>query len=300
MVKLQYQPITVFDTIITDARDRAVLGPFTTSVLAYEFSPDLVNSQFIKVHETKAEEWQTDHPPTNLFFSHGQYFHGEDGIQYVIRELKAKSSSRRALLSLANMDTFINSGDRAIPSFMIAQFAIESDVLYVTEYFRAIEVGSFLPINVTEAVLLAKRVIEAIRQPRVIRLLMLAFQAHLTPSFHCLEKAAVDMLKGGEIGVVVAQKNAAQLIEWLQGKKWFESEIDTHGLEEVLAAIKHCGDLYSTAFRSALEQSLHALFEIKKMRSSSSLESAIESRRRQYVELVDSAIAELRRGPGGS
>jgi hypothetical protein len=295
VVTLQYQSISAFDTIISDAVSGCSSGPVHNLLLAYEFSPELINSPFVKLHERKAQEWQANPAPANLFFSHGQYFHGENGIQYVIKELKAKSSSRRALLSLAGMDAFMESGDRAIPSFMIAQFAIDSDILYVTEYFRAIEVGSFLPINVTEAVLLVKRIVEAIRQPRVIRLSMLAFHAHLTPTFHCLEKAAVDMLKGGEIGVVVAQKNISQLIEWLEGKKWFESEIATHGLEELLAAVKLCGDLYSTAFKASLEQSLHALAEIKKMRSSSSLESAIESRRRQYVELVDAAISELRR-----
>jgi hypothetical protein len=294
MVTLEYHPITSFDTIINDAMNACGSGPVHNLLLAYEFSPELIHSPFVRVHEKKALEWQTDPPPPNLPFSHGQYFHGEKGIKYVIEELRAKSNSRRALLSLANMDDFIGSGDRAIPSFMIAQFAIESDVLYVTEYFRAIEVGRFLPINITEAALLVKRIVEALRRPLLVRLLMLAFQAHLTPSFHCLEKAAVDMVPGGKIGVVIAQNNRAQLIEWLEGKKVFESEIDTRGLEEILAAVKSCGEEYSAAFTSKLEQLLNALSEIKTMRSSSSLESSIESCRTEYLELVDSAIAELR------
>jgi len=300
MVTINYRSITALDTIITDAKNACGSGPVHNLVLAYEFSVELVHSQFVKLHEKKAREWQDDPPPPNLFFSHGQYFRGEAGIQYVIKELKAKSSGRRALLSLANMDTFMGSGDQAVPSFLIAQFAIESDVLYVTEYFRAIEVGGFLPINVTEAALLVRRIIEEVRRPLLIRLVMLAFQAHLTPTFHCLERAPVDMLKGGEIGVLVAQGKTARLIEWLEGKKVFESEIDTNGLEEVLAAVKTSGDQYSPAFRSNLEQLLIALIEIKKMRNSSSLESDITIYRDKYVVLVDSAIAELRRKPSGT
>ncbi|MBB5341449.1 hypothetical protein [Tunturiibacter gelidoferens] len=300
MVTLQYRSITALDTIIDDATNACGSGPVHNLILAYEFSPDLVHSQFVKLYEEKAREWQKNPAPPNLFFSHGEYFHGEAGIQYVLKELKAKSSGRRALLSLANMDTFMGSGDRAVPSFLIAQFAIESDVLYVTEYFRAIEVGGFLPINVTEAALLIRRIIEEVRRPLLVRLVMLAFQAHLTPTFHCLERASVDMLKGGEIGVSVAQGKTAQLIEWLEGKKVFESEIDTRGLEEVLAAVKSSGDQYSPGFRSKLDQLLIALVEIKKMRNSSSLESTITIHREKYVELVDSAIAELRRKLSGT
>jgi len=300
MVTLEYRKIDRFDTIINDARQACTSRPVHNLLLAYEFSTELIHSQFVKLYEEKAREWQADPPPSNLIFSHGQYFHGEEGIRYVIRELQAKSNSRRALLSLTNMSNFIGSGDQAVPSFMIAQFAIESDVLYITEYFRAIEVGSFLPINVTEAALLAKRILEAVRPPRIIRLLIMAFNAHLTSSFHCLEKAGIDMLKGGEIGVAVARKNSALLIEWLEGKRLFESEVAIHGLEELLAAVKSCADSYSQAFMSNLQQAFNMLSEIKQMRRSSSLESSIESRREEYLKLVDSAIAELRREQRGA
>jgi hypothetical protein len=300
MVTLDYKSISSFDEIINDARSACDSAPVHNLVLAYEFSPELVHSQFVKLHEQKAREWQADPHPPNLFFSHGEYFRGEKGIQYVINELKAKSNSRRALLALANMEVVIGSGDRAIPSFMTAQFAIESDVLYVTEYFRAVEVGAFLPINVTEAALLIKRITESVRQPRVVRLLMLAFQAHLTPSFHCLERAKVDMLKGGEIGVLVAQEKIAMLIELLEGKRLFESEIDTNGLNEVLVAVNQCGDQYSLAFKSNLEQLVGVLVQIKTMRNSSSLEANIASLRTSYIGFLDSAIAELRRRSNGA
>ena len=300
MVIKQYKQIDTFDTIINDASLACSGGPVHNLSLSYEFFPELIYSPFVKVHEKKALEWQADPAPSNLFFSHGQYFHGEKGIQYVINELKAKSSSRRAILSLANMDDFIGSGDKALPSFMTAQFAIESDVLYVTEYFRAVEVGAFLPINITEAALLIKRIVEAVSRPRLVRLLMLAFQAHLTPSFHCLEKASIDMLMGGEIGVVVAQKNTGRLIEWLEGKKLFESEIALHGLEEMLSAVKHCENAYSPSFISSLERSLKMLTEIKAMRGSSSVEATLSRRRDEYLELIDSAISELRRELSGT
>ena len=299
MVNLPYKSIISFDTIVSDAAAQCSASPVHNLVLAYDFSPDLVDSQFVKLHEGKAREWQSNPPPANLFFSHGQYFRGEQGIQYVIKELKTKSSSRRALLSLGDMDALIESGDRSIPSFMISQFAIEGDTLYVTEYFRAIEVGSFLPINITEAALLVKRIIEAVRQPKVVRLLILAFQAHLTPTFHCLEKATVDMVQGGEIGVVVAQKNTDKLIEWLEGKKVFESEIATQGLESIVAAVKACENEYSQSVKSNLEQCMGVLLDIKKMRSASSLESTIENRRNEFVRLVDAAIGELRRMKSG-
>lgn len=294
MVTLRYEPIKAFDQIVTDGHNACKSGPAHNLLLAYEFSPDLLNSDFVKFHEPKAREWQTDPPPSNLFFSHAQYFYGERGLQYVIEELKSKSNSRRALLSLANMDVFMGSGDRAIPSFMIAQFAIQSDVLYVTEYYRAIEVSQFLPINLAEAALLVKRIIDKVSRPNLIRLCVLAFQAHLTESFHCLEKAPLDMLKGAEIGVEVSRKNLDLLIDWLEGKKWFESEIATQGLEELLAAVTRCADQYSSAFRSHLAEALQTLQEIKKMRGSSSLESNIESHRKQYVRSVDNAISWLR------
>jgi hypothetical protein len=299
MISIEYKQIQSFDQIVEDAKQACELGAVQNLVLAYEFSPDLIHSQFIALHRDKAEQWQSEKVPPNLFFTHGQYFQGDKGIRHIIKELKEKSDSRRALLTLGRMEDLLESGDKSIPSFLISQFAVKSDALYVTEYFRAIEVEYFLPINITEVAIVLEKIMATIAIPRSVRLLILAFQAHRTPSFHCLEKAPIDMIRGGEVGVEVANKNYKQLIEWLDGKKLFESQIEICGLEELEAAVQRQDDGYSAPFKSLLPKVISTLRDIKLRRGTSSNEASVGGLRKTYLELVDSAIAELRRLSNG-
>lgn len=295
MVEIEYTQIQSFDEIVKEAKDACASGTVQNMVLAYEFTLDLIRSKFVELHRDKAEQWQSEQVPPNLFFTHGEFFRGDRGIKHIIKELREKNDSRRALLTLGRMDDLLESGDKSIPSFLLSQFAIKSDILYVTEYFRAIEVENFLAINITELALMVEKAIAEIPTPRFVRILILAFQAYRNPSFHCLERASIDMIRGGEVGVVVANRDYKQVIDWLGGKKLFESQIETCGLEELEAAVHRQSAGYSAHFKTLLRNAILALVEMKKRRGRSSNEASVETLRSTYLGHVDSAIAELRR-----
>jgi hypothetical protein len=62
----------------------------------------------------KAELWQRHSTPPELYFSHGQYIR-EDGLLNLISELRQKTDSNRAVVSLISQNDIVGSGDRPLP-----------------------------------------------------------------------------------------------------------------------------------------------------------------------------------------
>ncbi|MFQ5799838.1 MAG: hypothetical protein ACE5H0_14255, partial [Bacteroidota bacterium] len=189
---MEFQRVQSLDEIWNAAREKCEHGPLFNLLLAFEFPITLVESTFVSLHEDRAKEWQSETPPETLPFSHGHFFKGEKGIQHVIGELRGKRGSRRALVSLIDMDDIVGHGDEPIPSFMVAQFGIEARVIYATSYFRALEVNKFLPVNIAEICLLLRRVQEEFQFLEIVRFVLMAFRAYEDPEF-VLDRARIDM-----------------------------------------------------------------------------------------------------------
>lgn len=107
----------------------------------------LEQAKILEVFE-EAAQWRDSVPAADMYFSHGKYY--GDGLQHIIDELKHKPTSNRALYSLLAQKDISKSGDNPIPSFLTFQCSIENSVLYCTASFRALEVTSFLKINLEE------------------------------------------------------------------------------------------------------------------------------------------------------
>lgn len=126
-----------------------------------DFSYDEVNSGIIKSHESIAKEWQDITKPDHLHINHGEFIHKYgDAYEFISQELIKKRDSNRAVISMINMKNIIDSGDEPIPSFMLLQFGFSNDnftKLFVTAYFRALEVSRFLPINLAEIAMFIKK-----------------------------------------------------------------------------------------------------------------------------------------------
>ncbi|MCI0564130.1 MAG: hypothetical protein MN733_37120, partial [Nitrososphaera sp.] len=155
-------------------------------------------------------------------------------------------------------------------------------------------VGKFLPINLAEMALMVRRIVREVASPKTVRFLLVAFQAHLTRDFHCLEKAALDIVNGAEVGGAVATCEVKKLLRWLEGKKRYESEVLIQGLEEMVVAVRLYPANYPPLFLSALNQALQSLKHVKELRASCSDEGRIDGEYRKYVEHLEGAIHELR------
>jgi hypothetical protein len=121
----------------------------------------------------------------------------------------------------------------------------------------------------------------------------------LTPGFHCLEIAALDIASGAEVGVAVTNRDFSKLMLWLEGKKQYESEVLTRGLEQIAVAAKLNEHHYSPLFISSLETAVRLLGQVKQLRSSCSDESQIRNEFDSYLSKIDVVIHELRRIQNG-
>lgn len=270
-------------------------GPKFNLLLCYQFPISLVDSDFVRLYEEKAQEWQRDPAPGNLFFSHGEYFRGEKGIQHVLEELRSKGASRRALVSLLDMDEIIGRGDEPIPSFMVLQFAFEGESLYVTAYFRALEVEQFLRVNIAEICLWVRRIRDELAGVRlaVVRLVILAFRAYRDPEF-ILERALMDREPQGRVATVVAKGDMAELIVWLEDKKKRRSAIETERFGEIVTALEEFKASYTPKFYSSVRAALATMQRLKNARKRASEGINVDGEYERLKALLDECIGELK------
>lgn len=188
---------------IADAACAALMGKdhLFNLELNYEFGCEILKGEGISEFTELARGWMADEKPEDLHINHGSYI--VDGMTYLIEELRRKPSSNRAILSLLNQAGINESGDDPIPSFMIFQAGIEEDVLYCTVYFRALEVSSFLRLNLEEIRLRIQKIYEVLLSFSKVRLVIHAFRAYNNPKTSKLRKAALDRMDGVDIAELV-------------------------------------------------------------------------------------------------
>lgn len=199
-MEIDYKKIESLEEIANDAISNIADGSSVfNNYLAYEFDIKSVtdsDSEFADVTDD-AKRWADDVCPKSLHFNHGSFLKG--GMDHLISELKAKPSSNRALLSLISQEHVSNSGDKPIPSFMILQTSIDDGILYCTTYFRALEVGAFLRINIEEIRQRLYSVYRECQNYSKIRLVIFSFRAYHNSSMIPLKKPEFDLLTAYEI-----------------------------------------------------------------------------------------------------
>ena len=293
-MQVDWKPVEKIDVIVEAAVGECKTEARHNFLLAYEFPIKLLHSPFIEAHRDEALKWLGEEVPQDLRFTHGHYFRGERGIQHVIEELKSKKTSRRALLSLINMDTIIGSGDKAIPAFLLLQFGIERDFLLVTAYFRALEVSRHLSINLTEICLHCSRIVQECGDIEKIRLLLLAFRAYYNENHDVLKKPILDQQKPAHVGAIVnGRQDIPQIRAWLESKKVVETGILTEGLGHLVDALEFAKDKYSPAFVSNVKLALEYLRALKELREQHSEGRILQEQTNKYLDKLDDALREL-------
>lgn len=263
------------------------------------FKIDQVNSNFIKLHIVKASEWQAKERPINLHINHGEFIHQKiDGKDFIIRELKHKKYSNRACISLIDMNSIVESKDNPIPSFLIAQFGFSKKTehtLLVTLYYRALEVGHFLPINLAECCIYVSEIKKHFPDVENFLLNIHAFRAQLIPGFHCLEKAEIDYLSPIKITRIVYDLDINRIKTLLYDKlNKVESVIDTIGLEYLYEALEVSEkDLGFKKIKEILRQIIEKMIEIKEIRENTSYYEDVELPMNRIKELLRNIIIEL-------
>jgi len=140
----------------------------------------------------EAAKWRLLVAPVELYFSHRQYY--GDGVQHIVRELKDKPTSNRALYSLLGQNVISGSGDEPIPSFMSLQCQIEGDTLYCTCCFRALEVGKFLLVNLEEIRQTLVEIQMGVPHFSKVHLTIFAFHAYVDANRRPLTKPEIEVI----------------------------------------------------------------------------------------------------------
>jgi thymidylate synthase len=275
-------------------------------IISGTFPIDQLNCSWIIDNKAEAELWQQTKRPQELKFNHGEYLnkYNISAIQYLAAELKNKKDSNRACWSLIDMDTLINSADNPVPSFLTLQASISDDskTLSITCYYRALEVGHFLPINVSEICLVATELNKEFSYNfEFISIVIHAFNAYLKENFTCLRSAKIDLFEDNQIAIKISDptKSKEWIKEMLDNKKdHLESKIATNGLKNLIKNIRFYNadrknDHYSPEFLKALEDVDKSVDDYNHLVSKSSYSSIAESNYKIIKEKIEIAIRKL-------
>jgi hypothetical protein len=149
-------------------------------------------------------------------------------MKHLTDELNNKPSSNRALLSLLSQKDVSGSGDKPIPSFMVFQTSIDDDTLYCTTYFRALEISTFLRVNIEEIRQRLVSVHSGCPRFTKIRLVIFSFRAYHNSSMIPLKKPEFDLLSPikiftklnstpNDFGCLIREKSKDSTVVYLDG-----------------------------------------------------------------------------------
>ena len=185
--------------------------------------------QYYNDFRENAENWLLPVVPDNLYYNHGCYMKSGDmeGIDYVIRELKRKESSSRAVIPLINFKDVVESGDSFLPSFNFLQFGFftqKETGFYANLYLRDVVVNNFLYINIYELYLIIEKIFAGLGKENktAICLNIYAFRAQYKEEFGCFKKAQLDIMTEAELTMAVQGKKCEFL------KKLIIEKINLH------------------------------------------------------------------------
>lgn len=246
-----------------------------------------------------AKMWQAPKLDENvLYFNHGKNFSTEQyssGIEYIIQEIRQKTTSSRAVLATVNSkDISQTAPDALLPSLLFIQFGFDQDrtTLHVTMNLRALEASRFFKINVCEILLLAQKIHEE-NSFQNIEVVVSAFRVQIKEQFGCFLKAELDTLAHSrkiavKLTCLERRDNPAKIasnIEYIMGlirdkKQRSETVIETAGVENLLNSIIDAQDDMPEdgeasksdldQVRTYTEELLAMLNELKKSRASHS------------------------------
>lgn len=250
---------------------------------------------FLASFREQAERWQNPKRPRTLEFNHGEYMHVHGNpIDYLVLELQKKATSDRACISLVGAEQIFESEDGVLPSFMLVQVGFDGlsqEVLYLTAYYRALEVTTFLPFNVTELALISEEIADRIPSITKIDVTIHAFRAHSLPGNTGHEKTQLDMATETEIHDWVENGSYVKIAELLREKASPASIVNVSGLIALHEQIVKAG--WAAPIRAELDQAVGALTRLKQIRTAGThgeriemTQNEVSSHLRHAAELV--------------
>lgn len=297
-MELEYLKISYLEDLLSVASSEIKKDEWSFNhILACEFNVNLINSEIAEATDD-AKLWAAKECPPELYINHGSFI--EDGMEHIIKELKGKPSSNRALFSLISQKNISNKGDDPIPSFMILQASIDSSILYCTAYFRALEVSTFLRINIEEIRLKLNMIYKEAPSFSVVRLVIFAFRGYNEPCINTLKKAKLDLMSDIDIFLTLKER-PFQLHDLIIEKAKKSTVIDLKSLyvlkESLEKMTKNIDSLKKDYVISLLSESLRKGEELKIWRTKHSHHDSLENTKREFTLSLEKLACEFEKCP---
>ncbi|MFV7791342.1 hypothetical protein ACNO6Z_10880 [Aliarcobacter lanthieri] len=301
---MEYELIEEFEEISKRAKEKIASEQYLINFnLKVNFPINLVSNCMSSVYED-ALNFQNPICPEVLHMNHGEYIHKfGNGINNVINQLKEKQASNRAIISLINQENIMESKDNPIPSFMILQFSIENETkLYVTTYFRALEVSKFLKINTEEIRQIIKKVSNNFLSLTEVYLNIIAFRAYIDDSINPLKKTKIELLKEREfLRFLRVGSDLNDLIDLLEEKKVSSTVIEYESFQNILDWLQDHeysllidANLRKPLIIQILKEIIEILVHLKSLREKTSHNTEIDENQGKYKEKLEQLIREIR------
>lgn len=247
-----------------------------------------------------ANDYHQKIKPDRLYVSHGAYYNGPEGINYIIEELNNKSDGNRAVLSLINQADIVGSGDNPIPSFMIMQFSRENqNELYVTTYFRALEVSNFLKINLEEFRLILNLIMKEIMELDYIYLTIFSFRAYINDRLNPFIRPEIETMSDAEL-LKVMEKSPKQLSNLLRQMDVDSSYLENNALKTIFTILgnpklnEDINPMFKTKyFLNCVETCIKHSEELIGVRKRTSHNERISKLNETYLESLRKLINEI-------
>jgi hypothetical protein len=295
MIENEYLEIEILDDIVDDIQKKCCDQEVYNLSAKYQFPMELVSSEFVKIREAQASKWISKDPSKEMYFTHGQYYHNREGQDFIVKELKNKPTSRRAILcAVEDTSAIMTKGDDPIPAFLILQFRLIERTLYVTAFFRAIEVCEFLSINIAEICLHCRHIYQSIPLITDVKLALFSSSAYGVENFNCCTKAKIDSISSAEIGSILTEKDIKTIVNLLEDKRRY-STYDLDGIKSVLDIIGKYRDFYTVYVIDLFNQYYDALMNEQKLHKVTNDEMKLSSARKTSQNLLDSLLQEIRK-----
>lgn len=300
-----YEEITDLEDVSKKAVDKIGASEYLMNFdLKVSFKKSLVINSRISDVYNDAQDFQNFRCPNTLYMNHGEYIHkAGDGIENVITQLKDKQASNRAIISLINQENILRSKDNPIPSFMILQFSIENNnELYVTTYFKALEVSKFLRINTEEIRQIIEKIMEKILNIRTVNLNIIAFRAYINSNINPMKKPRIDLLKERNfLKYLKSGANLEDLINLLEEKKTSSTVIDYSSFDSIIGWLEDedSSELINPSLKRTLviqifKEIVQILKNLKDLREKTSHNKEIDMKQIDYENKIGQLISEIR------
>ena len=201
---------------------------FNVKICVEQNMNDFISEIYEKFPEEMEEAhlWQdsNDFKDTKLDHTHCEFMNYKDNLwnEMISEKLKNNPTSKRAILPLLTPEMAYRFTDDYLVSFDVVQFGFKdesSQNLMVTLYMRALEVSTFLPINICELYLMADKIKTEIPSINRLTLTIFAFKAERKERYACNKKLEIDCMTESEICKLIQSKNYQRIVDLLKEKE---------------------------------------------------------------------------------